>query len=86
MRNVRKQFAGVVVSDKSDKTIIVSVDRYQRHSLYGKRVKVSKKFHVHDENNQAKVGDKVLFQECRPISKTKSFRLVKIVDVAEVLL
>ena len=86
MRNVRKQFAGVVVSDKSDKTIIVSVDRYQRHRLYGKRVKVSKKFHVHDENNQAKVGDKVLFQECRPISKTKSFRLVKIVDVAEVLL
>lgn len=85
MRNVRKQFAGTVVSDKSDKTIIVSVDRYKKHRLYGKRVKVSKKFHVHDEDNQAKIGDKVLFQECRPISKTKSFRLVKIVEVAEVL-
>lgn len=85
MRNVRKQFAGIVVSDKADKTITVLVDRYQKHRLYGKRVKVSKKFHVHDENNQAKMGDKVTFQECRPISKTKSFRLVKIVEVAQVV-
>lgn len=85
MRNVRKQFVGIVVSDKADKTIAVLVDRYKRHSLYGKRVKVSKKFAVHDEDNQAKIGDKVLFQECRPISKTKSFRLVKILEVAEVL-
>ncbi|MGI6360599.1 MAG: 30S ribosomal protein S17 [Acholeplasmatales bacterium] len=85
MRNVRKQFVGIVVSDKADKTIAVLVDRYKRHGLYGKRVKVSKKFAVHDEDNEAKVGDKVLFQECRPISKTKSFRLVKILEVAEVL-
>ncbi len=85
MRNVRKQFVGVVVSDKADKTIAVLVDRYKKHRLYGKRVKVSKKFAVHDEDNEAKVGDKVLFQECRPISKTKSFRLVKILEVAEVL-
>ncbi|NMA05248.1 MAG: 30S ribosomal protein S17 [Acholeplasmataceae bacterium] len=85
MRNVRKQFVGIVVSDKADKTIAVLVDRYKKHRLYGKRVKVSKKFAVHDEDNQAKVGDKVLFQECRPISKTKSFRLVRILEVAEVL-
>lgn len=84
-RNIRKSFTGTVVSDKSDKTITVVVDRYKKHRLYGKRVKVSKKYSVHDENNEAKVGDIVNFMSCRPISKTKRFRLVKIVTVAEVI-
>lgn len=84
-RNTRKSFTGTVVSDKSDKTITVVVDRYKKHRLYGKRVKVSKKYSVHDENNEAKVGDTVNFMSCRPISKTKRFRLVKIVTVAEVI-
>lgn len=82
-RNKRKQFNGIVVSNATDKTIVVEVVRYKVHRLYGKRVKKTKKFHVHDENNQAKLGDKVRIMECRPISKTKKFRLVKITKVAE---
>lgn len=77
-RNSRKMFTGTVVSTKMDKTITVSVDTYRKHRLYGKRVKSSKKFHAHDENNTAKLGDVVTIMETRPLSKTKKFVLVKV--------
>ncbi len=84
-RNTRKQFTGTVVSAKADKTIGVLVERYKVDRLYGKRVRVSKKYQVHDENNLAKEGDVVRFKESRPISKTKRFVLVKIVSEAQTL-
>ncbi len=84
-RNSRKYFTGTVVSDKMDKTIVVSVDTFGVHKIYKKRVKKSTKFHVHDENNTAKVGDVVKFMETRPLSKTKSYVLVEVVKVKETL-
>lgn len=78
--NRRKNYQGVVVSTAMDKTITVQVDTYRAHKLYGKRYKYSKKFHAHDQNNEAKIGDKVLIMETKPYSKTKYFRLVKIVE------
>jgi len=86
MNEVRKQeLIGEVVSSKNDKTITVLVDTYKKHPLYGKRVKSSKKYAAHDENNKAKVGDKVRIIETRPISKTKKFKLVEIVEEAIIL-
>ncbi len=76
--NNKKTYIGTVVSATSDKTISVQIDTYRAHKLYGKRVKYSKKFAVHDEKNEAKIGDKVLIMSTRPISKTKTFRLVEI--------
>ena len=67
---------GVVVSDKQDKTVVVSVERQVMHPVYKKIVKKSKKFAAHDENNQCKVGDRVSIQECRPISKNKSWTVI----------
>lgn len=84
-RNSRKYFTGTVVSDKMDKTIVVSVDTFGTHPIYKKRVKKSTKFHVHDENNTAKVGDVVEFMETRPLSKTKSFVLVEVIKVKETI-
>ncbi|MBR3617321.1 MAG: 30S ribosomal protein S17 [Acholeplasmatales bacterium] len=84
-RNSRKFFTGTVVSDKMDKTIVVSVDTFDVHKIYKKRVKKSTKFHVHDENNTAKVGDIVQFMETRPLSKTVCYTLVKVVKVKETL-
>ena len=84
-RNSRKYFTGTVVSDKMDKTIVVSVDTFGVHKLYKKRVKKSSKFHVHDENNTAKVGDVVRFMETRPLSKTKKYTLVSVLNVKESL-
>ncbi len=72
----RRQFTGVVTSAKSDKTIVVEVERSQRHKLYGKFFVKSRKFHVHDEQNQYAEGDSVNFVECRPLSKTKRWRVV----------
>ena len=82
-RNTRKFFQGTVVSDKMDKTIVVSVDSFGIHPIYKKRVKKSTKFHVHDENNTAKVGDVVKFMETRPLSKTVNYILVEVVKVKE---
>ncbi|AMX84836.1 30S ribosomal protein S17 [Geobacillus subterraneus] len=84
-RNQRKVYVGRVVSDKMDKTITVLVETYKKHPLYGKRVKYSKKYKAHDEHNVAKVGDIVKIMETRPLSATKRFRLVEVVEKAVVL-
>lgn len=84
-RNQRKVLTGRVVSDKMDKTITVVVETYKKHSLYGKRVKASKKYKAHDEQNQAKIGDTVRIMETRPLSKDKRFRLVEIVEEAVII-
>lgn len=84
-RSNRKVYRGTVISDKMDKTITVIVETKKTHPLYGKRVKYSKKFKAHDENNEAKTGDKVVIMETRPLSATKRFRLVEIVQKAVVL-
>ena len=81
-RNTRKVLIGKVTSDKEDKTIKVSITTYRKHPLYGKRVEYTKKFTAHDENNDAKMGDIVEIMETRPLSKTKKFILVKIVERA----
>ncbi len=79
----RKSMTGTVVSDKMDKTIVVSVDFTYRHPLYKKILRRLKKYKAHDENNEARIGDKVLISETRPLSKTKRWKLVKIVKKAE---
>lgn len=79
-RNSRKVYTGTVVSTKMDKTITVAVDTYRKDRLYGKRVKQTAKFHAHDENNSANVGDVVRIMETRPLSATKKFRLLEIVE------
>ncbi|WP_062107648.1 30S ribosomal protein S17 [Bacillus niameyensis] len=84
-RNQRKVYTGRVVSDKMDKTITVMVETYKKHSLYGKRVKYSKKFKAHDELNEAKIGDVVRIMETRPLSSTKRFRLVEVVEKAVII-
>ena len=81
-RNTRKQRQGTVVSNVQDKTIIVRVDRRTTHPLYGKSLRVSKKYHVHDESNEANVGDTVLIVETRPLSKLKHWRLAEILERA----
>ena len=74
----RRTVQGTVVSDKNDKTIVVLVETHKRHAKYGKRVKYSKKYYAHDENNEAKNGDTVTIMETRPLSALKRFRLVSI--------
>lgn len=82
-RNTRKTRVGVVVSDKMDKTCVVAVERIVRHKLYGKRVRRTKKYKVHDEQNQCRVGDRVRIMETRPLSKDKRWRVVEILQRAE---
>ena len=84
-RNARKAYQGRVVSDKMDKTITVAIETYKNHPVYGKRVKYTKKFKAHDENNEAKQGDIVRIMETRPTSATKRFRLVEIVEKAVII-
>jgi small subunit ribosomal protein S17 len=79
----RKVRTGVVVSDGADKTVVVRIDRAFRHPLYGKTVRRSKKLAAHDEENEANVGDRVRVVETRPLSKTKRWRLVEIVERAK---
>jgi len=85
MEKRTQELVGKVVSDKCDKTITVIVETYKKDRLYGKRVKYSKKYAVHDEKNEAKVGDTVRIAEVRPLSKTKHFRLVEVVEKAVIL-
>ena len=81
----KQELVGKVVSSSNDKTITVLVETYKKDSLYGKRVKYSKKYAAHDEKNEAKKGDTVRIAETRPLSKTKHFRLVEIVEKAVIL-
>ncbi len=82
-RGNRKTKVGKVVSDKMDKTIVVAVETRVRHPLYGKTINRTTKFKSHDESNEAKVNDKVLIMETRPLSKDKRWRLVEIVEKAK---
>ena len=81
-RNSRKVRIGVVVSDKADKTVTVQVEKRFSHPLYGKQVARNKKYLAHDEKNEAQAGDLVEIQETRPLSKTKRWRLVRVVEKA----
>ena len=81
-RNRRKVYQGRVLSDKMDKTIVVVVETTKQHPVYGKRIRYSKKYYVQDDNNEAKVNDIVRIMETRPLSKTKRFRLLEIVEKA----
>ena len=79
----KRTLQGVVVSDKQDKTVVVRVDRRFTHPIYKKTIRRSKNYHAHDENNEANVGDTVMIMETRPLSKTKRWRLVQIVEKAK---
>ena len=82
-RNLRKERIGVVVSNKMDKTIIVSVEIREKHPMYGKFVKKTTKFVAQDDKNECGIGDTVRIMETRPLSKTKNWRLVEIVEKAK---
>ena len=82
-RNLRKERIGIVVSDKMDKTIVVSSEVREKHPLYGKFVKRTTKFVAHDDKNECGIGDTVRIMETRPLSKTKNWRLVEIVEKAK---
>lgn len=75
-----RTLTGQVVSDKMDKSVVVMVERKVRHPLYGKYIRRSSKLHVHDANNECRQGDTVTIQQCRPISKTKSWTLLEVVE------
>jgi small subunit ribosomal protein S17 len=81
-RNGRKQLVGKVVSNKADKTISVLVETYKKHPLYSKRVKYSKKYAAHDEQNIAEMGDVVRIEETRPLSRSKHFQLIEVIEKA----
>ncbi len=83
--NKKRELVGIVVSDKADKTIIVKVETQKKHPLYGKRVKYSKKYAAHDEENIAKIGDKVRLVATRPLSKTKRYALAEVIEKAIIL-
>ena len=82
-RNLRKERQGVVVSNKMDKTVVVAVERKEKHPLYGKFVKKTTKFVAHDEKNECGEGDTVLIMETRPLSKEKCWRFVEIIEKAK---
>ena len=82
-RKARRVVAGIVTSNKMDKSIVVTIEESRRHALYGKSTKITKKYVAHDENNECQVGDKVRIMETRPLSKTKRWRLVEIVEKAK---
>ena len=80
---IRREFVGVVTSDATDKTITVRIDRLRTHRRYKKVMRLSRKLHAHDEKNDAGVGDKVRVIACRPLSKTKTWRLVEVLERAK---
>ena len=82
-RALRKTRVGIVVSDKMDKTAVVAIEDNVKHAVYGKIVKPTLKVHAHDENNECGVGDRVEVMETRPLSKTKRWRLVRIIEKAK---
>ena len=81
--NLKRTLTGVVVSNKMDKTVTVLVERKIKHSLLGKVLRVSKKYHAHDENNEFLQGDLVFIEECRPLAKTKSWRVTKLAEKSQ---
>ena len=76
IKKTPKRLRGSVVSDKMDKTIVVLVDRFVKHPKYGKYQKISKKYKAHDADNKHKIGEKVVIEECKPISKDKNFKVI----------
>lgn len=80
---LKRTLTGTVVSDKMDKTVTVLIERKIKHPLLGKIVSVSKKYHAHDDTNECGAGDVVMIEECRPLSKTKSWRVTKLVEKAQ---
>ena len=82
-RNLRKTRVGKVVSNKMDKTIVVAIEDMVKHPLYGKVIKHTIKIHAHDENNECTIGDKVMVMETRPLSKTKRWRWVEVIEKAK---
>ena len=82
-RNLRKTRTGLVTSNKMDKTITVAVERKVKHPIYGKFVKKTTKFHAHEEKNECAIGDTVKIMETRPLSKSKRWRLVEVVEKAK---
>ena len=82
-RNLRKTRVGMVVSDKMDKTVVVAIVDNVKHPIYGKIIKRTTKIHAHDEKNECGVGDKVQVMETRPLSKTKRWRIVQIIEKAK---
>jgi small subunit ribosomal protein S17 len=82
-RNLRKERIGIVTSDKMDKSVVVSVERREKHPKYGKFVKKTTKFVAHDEKNDSNIGDTVRIMETRPLSKTKNWRLVEVIERAK---
>ena len=85
MREQRRMLVGTVISDKMDKTVVVSVQRVTQHQLYGKVIRVNRKYKAHNENNAAKMGDVVRIRECRPISKDKKFFVEEILEQSEIV-
>ena len=81
--NLKRTLIGMVVSDKMDKTVTVLVERKVKHSLLGKVLRVSKKYHAHDENNEFHQGVLVSIEECRPLAKSKSWRVTKLVEKSQ---
>ncbi|MBQ8849851.1 MAG: 30S ribosomal protein S17 [Clostridia bacterium] len=82
-RNLRKTRVGYVVSDKMDKTVVISIEDNVKHPVYGKIIKRTLKVHAHDEENACGIGDKVEIMETRPLSKTKRWRIVKVIEKAK---
>jgi len=82
-RNLRKERIGVVVSNKMDKSIVVEIERREKHPIYGKFIKKTNRFMAHDENNECNIGDTVRIMETRPMSKNKCWRLVEIIERAK---
>ena len=85
MNDIKQELIGKVVSNKANKTITVLVETHKRHPLYGKRVKYSKKYAAHDEKNEAQIGDTVRIRMTKPISKSKRYELVEVIEKAVVL-
>lgn len=83
--NIARALTGTVVSDKMNKTVTVLVERKVKHPLYGKIIRLSKKYHAHDENNEFGMGDVVVIEECRPISRTKAWRVARLVEKARLV-
>lgn len=82
-RNLRKERVGIVLSNAMEKSIVVGVERKVKHAVYGKYIKTSSKFMAHDEKNDCKVGDTVKIMETRPLSKSKNWRLIEILERAK---